>query len=359
VRTLTAVLRGVALTSVVLLGACGPTASSPAGPSSPLPEATPIAAAPSASSGEVTLPTPEVTSLTLAHASLEASEFTIEYARRAGIYEKYGLTVETTYFEGGDTATQALIAGQVQGMGTGAPPAISSQRTDTPLVLVAMYFDKVTDNLVSRGDIKSAADLKGKRIAVSQLGGDSHASVVLALRALGLANEDVTIVPVGGQSARIAALKAGSVDAAPVDASLEADMVEQGFTILSKLAEAGAELPRSGLVLDRAWMTQNPNTALALVAANLEAQHRLFSDTEAAIDAFADWTQSSDREAAAAQLRDYLKLARKDLRWNAEPWITLREIMAAADPALADVDVTKAYSFELLDKLDQMGFKVP
>ena len=104
-----------------------------------------------------------------------------------------------------------------------------------------------TDMLVGTSEIKTGDDLVGKKIAVSQIGGESQASVLLALKELGVDPDDVTITQVGGESDRIAALAAGSVDAAPVDQFLEKDMAEQGFNKLVTLSETGLRTPRHGV----------------------------------------------------------------------------------------------------------------
>ncbi len=380
----------LATVPLLLLGACAPapaaaptpaattkpSAPAPTAPKptdAPSPTATPAAAKPASSpaaapgpavsaspsvvaSRNITLPKPEKTAVTIGHAATEINVFTAEYAKILGLYKKYGVEAETTAFDGGSKATATLLAGQIEAMTTGAPPAVASQITDVPLVQVATYMDKVTDNLVARSDIKTPAELKGKTIAVSQLGTDSHASVLLALKGLNIPPTDVIVVQIGGQSARIAALQAGSVAAAPIDGAIEQEMTNRGFNILIRLAEAKAQVARSGLVLTREFVTTNPNTTLALVAANLEAHQRMFENPDAAVDAFMAWTRIPDRAQADKAVKDYLKLARRDLRWEPGAWAVAKEVQESINPALKDVDVSKAYSFTFLDRLRDLGF---
>jgi ABC-type nitrate/sulfonate/bicarbonate transport system substrate-binding protein len=331
-------------------------AAAPAAVPAASPAAAPAAAAKPAEKA-ISLPKPEVTSIKIGNSALEPTQFTFKFAEDLGLYQKYGIEkTESFYFDGAGKALQALVAGQVDiNVNTGGP-VLSSLTTDSPLVMVGMYVNKVSDNLVSVGDIKNPADLKGKNVAISQFGGESHAVVVLSLKGLGLTPNDVTIQQIGGQSARIAALKAGSVSAAPVDAVLEQEMTQQGFNVLIRLPDTPLELARSGLVVPRDWVRKNPNTVLALVAASLEAQQRMFTETEKAIDSYASWTQTTERPKAESAVKDFLKLARRDLRWNKEGWETVRDVGATENPALTDVDVTQAYTVEFLDKLRDMGF---
>jgi hypothetical protein len=94
---------------------------------------------------------------------------------------------------------------------------ISSLTTDTPFLTIGTTLSKLTDGLFGGEGITSMEDLRGKPIAISTFGGESHAVVVSALRGAGMAPDDVEIVQIGGQSDRIAAVIGGSVAAAPID----------------------------------------------------------------------------------------------------------------------------------------------
>ena len=98
----------------------------------------------------------------------------------------------------------------------GSSSVINSRLTDTPAKIISMNSVLINDGLFCTKNIKTAADVKGKTVAVSTFGGTSHGSVLLSLKALGLTPSDVIITEVGGQSARIAALKGGSIGCAPV-----------------------------------------------------------------------------------------------------------------------------------------------
>lgn len=311
----------------------------------------------SAGASSVALPKPEVTALRVGSAAHEADGYAPEFANYLGLYQNYGFErVETHFFDGDARGRQALLAGQVDVLEASAGSAISALGTDSPLVMVAMFVNHPTDDLVSVPTVKTVDDLKGKTVAVSTFGGDSHASVLLSLKTLGLQSSDVTILQVGGESARIAALLAGSVAAAAVDDSNEDTVKGQGLNVLVHLADAPATLARAGLLVRRDWAAQHPDTVLDVVAASLEAQQRMYTDTDVAIDGFARWAQTKDRAGAAKEVRGFLRVGQRDLRTAPDGWQNLREVMATVDPRLKDVDVTTAYTYEYLDKLKALGF---
>jgi NitT/TauT family transport system substrate-binding protein len=332
-----------------------PEAAKPA--AAPSPAASPAASpSPAAKPAAITLPRPEQTSIKFGHATLENSTLGFVVANDLGFYRKYGIEkVEFFYNEGDAKAHQALVSGQMDVSSQGVGPAIASQIGDLHLVTTAMTSTILTDDLVAGPNIRTPADLKGKTVAISSFGGTAHGAVLLALKAIGLTTNDVTLVQVGGQSARIAAVKAGSVAAAPIDVALQAEMKQQGFNILVSLPDTPLEYGRSGLLMRREWMEKNPNTVLALVAGALEGQNAIWTQTESAIDSFAKWTQTTDRSKAEVQVKEFLKTGRRDMRWSKEGWELARDVLATENPAIARVDVTKAYELKFLDQLRQMG----
>jgi ABC-type nitrate/sulfonate/bicarbonate transport system substrate-binding protein len=72
--------------------------------------------------------------------------------------------------------------------------------------------------------------LKGKKIAVSSLGGTGAASARASLKALELDPEkDMTFIVIGAASVRLAAMEAGSVEAAIMPVPWNSRMKQKGF----------------------------------------------------------------------------------------------------------------------------------
>ena len=292
----------------------------------------------------------------MAHSTLETSQLAYALANEAGLYKKYGFdNVELLFAEGDGKAVQVLVSGGVDLMASGVSAVISSQVTDAPMTTVAMTATVLTDAIVSVGDVKSAADLKGKTVAISTFGSTAHGAAVMGLKALGLTPNDVTLVQVGGQSSRIAAMKGGSVAAAVVDVALEDEMKSQGFNILTRLPDSPLEFGRNGLNFRRDWIQQYPNTVLAFTAAALEGQNLIWTDTEKAVDAYMKWAQIQDRAKAKGEVEAFLKYGNRDMRWTKEGWELARDILASSNPAVKDVDVTQSYTFQFLDRLKELG----
>jgi ABC-type nitrate/sulfonate/bicarbonate transport system substrate-binding protein len=282
-------------------------------------------------------------------------QFAEKLADSLGIYQKYGLTAEVTGFEGDGKALQALVAGQLDMFVAGSSTAINSVLTDTPIKVVAMNSTVLTDGLFCTKDIKTPADVKGKSVAVSTFGGTSHGSALLMLKGIGLTPKDATITQVGGEGTRIAALKGGSVGCAVVDMGQESTLKSFNFNILIDLSKAKLQWGRSGLAARTDFIAKNPNTVLVVVAATLLAQNSIWTDTPTATAKFVEFAQVKP-EAGATAVNAFLTYGSRSMTFTADALVAPRDVLAAVNPAVANVDVTKAFDLSFLNKLKDSGF---
>lgn len=300
-------------------------------------------------------PRPEVTSVKIGVSALAPGPNIAQLALDADLYEKYGLSdVEIIYFEGSGRALQAIVSGQVEATVDNTQGTLSSLLTDDPLIDVASFHNSFVDCIVSSPDVRSPEDLVEKRMAVSTLGGQSHAEVVVALTEFGLTTEDVEIIQVGGQDSRVAALQAGSVEAIPVECALEDELTAEGFNVLLRLPEVETQMPNAPITWRKEFVEDNPNTVLAVSAACLEAMQLLFEDTDFAIESYADFAQVP-LEDARRSIEPYLDVAQRDLRWTHESYLTVQDFLVLTNPAVAAVDVREAYTFEFVERLEELG----
>ena len=83
------------------------------------------------------------------------------------------------------------------------------------VVFVGGVKNVMTQTLVAGGNIKKPEDLKGKRIAVSRIGGNSHYFTIQALRRYNMEpNRDYSFIQSGGDPETLAALLSGAIEVA-------------------------------------------------------------------------------------------------------------------------------------------------
>lgn len=341
-------LLAVAAALVLLTAAC----TTPA--ATPTPDGrSPTAGATSSPAGGGELPEPEVTSLRIClqpHISALAGYV----AQSEGIFEKYGLEVELVPFEGDGPMAQALAAEQVQGCYMGAGPTFSATAAGEPLQMVFVTLDYLVDSLVTPVEIQSGEDLRGKEIAISTFGGESHTIVLFALQELGLTADDVTIVQVGGQGDRYAALQAGAVSAAPIEGIPDEELESLGLHKLVNLRDVSERYARTGLVVDKDFIEENPNTVLRLVAATLEAHNAWLNDPELGIRVYMDALEVDEAE-GRINVEPALD-TNPTGRMTADMFNIQKEALSSANPAIAEVDNSEVFDDSFINQLEEMGF---
>ena len=132
---------------------------------------------------------------------------------RAGLWKKRGLDIRLIYFTSGATMAQAMVGGDLDIADSDVPAmlnAVSSGVLDGKLISV--YVNRFPFAFVVRNEIKSAEDLKGKRLAISRFGSSSEVTTRMLLRHFKLdPDKDVRIIQATGTS-RLPAMVAGQLD---------------------------------------------------------------------------------------------------------------------------------------------------
>lgn len=134
-------------------------------------------------------------------------------ARENGYLKESGLDVEITFLEGIGEKNSALIRGDIDAVGHTADSAVTSAAAGVDGQIVYV-FDKSygADGVIARGEIRSVADLRGRRVALEP-GFTGHFFFLHLLREAGIEPAEVKVVEMDTGSAGSAFI-AGSVDAA-------------------------------------------------------------------------------------------------------------------------------------------------
>jgi NitT/TauT family transport system substrate-binding protein len=135
-------------------------------------------------------------------------------AEAKGFWKQNGLDAKWIPFKGSVAMTQALAAGSID-IGAGAVAGIlQAAGRGLPVLAVAQLDtrDRYAMWVRTAGDIKKPADLKGKKIGVSRIGGLDFAFSTVILQNLGL-DKQVKFIGTGGILESIAMFKTGSIDA--------------------------------------------------------------------------------------------------------------------------------------------------
>lgn len=184
-------------------------------------------------------------------------------AHRSGSFEKHGVKVLPIFMRGGREAVQALISRDVSMLQQGSAGVILAWAQGAKdLVVIGATGNKLDYILVSSPNIKSPADLKGKRVAISQLGASTDFIARMAVRQIGLNEKDVSLIALGAQGERWAALVGGHVDASVFQPPITLRARKAGMPIWVDFAKSDYEYVVAGPVTTRSFIKSDRETVM-------------------------------------------------------------------------------------------------
>jgi NitT/TauT family transport system substrate-binding protein len=225
-------------------------------------------------------------------------EFPVVVALRKGFFKDEGLDADKIQMQP-QIAVKALVAGDVDYlMAWGS--AVRAAVTGVPIKAVVGMAARPLHVLITRPEIKSAKELRGKTIGVDSVAGTVDYLSRLAARHFGLEpDKDVTIVVTGESPTRLAAIKAGSIDATPIDVAFAVKAEEEGFKRLLYLGDI-IDLPLSGIaVTDKKLQTEREQVK-KVVRATLRGTRFMKQNRAETLQMLSDYLRITPSQAAKA-----------------------------------------------------------
>jgi ABC-type nitrate/sulfonate/bicarbonate transport system substrate-binding protein len=297
--------------------------------------------------------------VTINYPNRSGSQWPLFLAKEGGFYEKYGLDVTLSF--GVHPAGIAMLAsGQGQMVNSSLEQMMQAAMKDGTFSLIGSSLNRGTFALMADKKIKDVKGLKGKKVAVSQVGDAPYGYVVAILSKAGLSDRDVQWIPVGqGVAGRAAALTSGRADAtiltAPAYFKLEAD-----YTTLANLAEREDIFASTAYTMAKKDLQPDTKLAEALIKAHAEAIKKFYEDKPAAVAAYRKY----DPEATPDDVDRTYDLYATPQAFERVPYVLRPAVDAViyqqSDPQLAEqmktYDWKQVIDNSIVDKLVKDGF---
>lgn len=275
-------------------------------------------------------------------------------AKDGEIFSEYGIDAKLVYMEGGRLSMQSLLSGSTQFMAGDAVSALTAIAGGADILLLASAKNVLPYAFAVSKEIRQPADLKGKVIATSQLGGRAGEIARMVIGTMGLdPNKDVTYMAVGGTMSRLAALSADKVQAAPISLTVSAIAEERGLRIL--------EIAPIPLIVDALWTTRkyandNPQIIQNVVRSYARAIAIVLKDREKSLKVLSKYMRASDPRVVQSGYAQYIKnLDRVPIPPEKAIQNTV-EISRRLAPKLAGIDIKRHLYFGPVERLSQEGF---
>jgi len=279
------------------------------------------------------------------------------FAEEARLYPKYDLDFQLVYIASSGIVTAAMSSGNgsvaIVG-GEGPIRAYLSGNTD--FVFIGSVKNVLTHSIMGKPEIKRPEDLKGKRIGVGRIGGNSHYFTQLALRQKGLDPlKDVNMIQTGGAPETFLALATGAVDAASITTPQDTRAAFQGFNYVIDGREIKPPYVATGFVTLRSIIAKRQKVVSQFMHMMAESYKIMRTDRELAFRLMAKKIGLTDRKVFDAAYTAEMKVLEPKL--DIKPiaiQATLDEI-AKTDPRAKQVKAEQLIDRRFLEEMEKDG----
>jgi len=199
--------------------------------------------------------------LRLSYSAVNATQALLWVAQEKGFFAKHGLEGELLYINSGTMNIAALVGGSVQIAG-GGPVSIEARLRGVKLLILGNPLPWLASNLIVHPDIKGIPDLAGKLAGISRFGSSTDQGFRYLFRKNGLnVDRDLKMLQMGGDSSRVVALKAGTIQYTFLGAAATDQARALGFRVMATAQQMAIPFPWTSVVVDENWLSKNRELA--------------------------------------------------------------------------------------------------
>ena len=215
-------------------------------------------------------------------------------AYHAKIFQKYGLDAEYIALESGTIGMQTLLANELQVVFTTGALAVTANLQGGDTTIIAGGINFFPFKLIVRPEVKTGADLHGKKLAISRFGSASDYAAQLAVEKLGGDPKQVTMLQLGGNPSRLSALTSGTVHATVFSEPFASVAVKQGMRSLIDLADSGVSFPQNSFIVRRSVLAERRPMIVNAIKASIETLYLLKKDRKFAREVLKKYLRIDD-----------------------------------------------------------------
>ena len=265
--------------------------------------------------------------INIAYTATSPYQAVLIVANEVGLFKKHNLDPTLVFTTGGSLGIQAMLGGDVAMTLSDGSSSVGSKLAGVDVLVIASLLNTFPYSLISLPEIKKVDQLKGSKIAVSRFGSATDLSVKMALAKVGLnAEKDVTLLQIGVQTARYAAMLSKNVQATIITPPFTLTARKAGMNTLIDMSELNIPFQLTGMLALRPYLKNNPDTVLSVILVLSEGIHFYKREKEATLKILGRYLKTDDREALEETHRE---IAIKSL--PEKPYPTLAGIKTILD----------------------------
>jgi NitT/TauT family transport system substrate-binding protein len=192
-------------------------------------------------------------------------------AEEKGLFRKYGIDAEVIVTgQGGTAGIGALLANDIQMVSSAGDILVAAALRGGDTVMVAGVVNKGLQRITTKPEIKTPADLKGKRVGVTRIGAVSHSVLLMMLQRWKMSVNDIQVMQVGSSPNMLASLDKGGLDAAVLTIPSMFVAEDRGYRVLLDMADTDIYYLHTMIATTRNYIKNNRDKVSRFLKGYLE-----------------------------------------------------------------------------------------
>lgn len=279
-------------------------------------------------------------------------------AEEAGLFKKYGFDHNLVFIASSSIVTAALLGGDPDMTMTGGVGNVNAFiRGSTEIVYIASAKNLMTQSIIAAANLKRPEDLKGKKIAVSRIGSNTHYFTIQALRRHGMEpNRDYTFLQSGGDPESLTALLANGVEVACLSPPTDAQALSHGYHYVVYGPDLKIPYTATAFVTKRATVARRPQAMAQYLRAMAEAMKIMHTDRELVYRTLGKQLRLNDRAVMDAAYNAEIKVMEPRLAIRPEALQAILDEVAQTDARAKKIKPQELVDNRFLDDMEKSGF---
>lgn len=274
-----------------------------------------------------------------------------------GLFAKYGLTTEVIYIPGGSTNVQVLVSGSLDLSQLSGAPGVAANLEGADLVYFVGLLDKLNYQLITRPEIKSVEQLKGRKFGVSRFGSSADFGMRAMLKRVGVDPvKEATILQIGDEPARIAAIKSGNIDGTVANAPFGIEAERLKLNVVADSVKMDIPFFNTGLLGSKRYLDKQDAKVMNFLRAYLESIKVLKTEREYSIKALGQFTRVQNLKAIQEGYDYFVNQLPSVPHPSVEAMQAVVAQIAETNPKARGIDAKNYVNDRYLKRLEEEGF---
>jgi NitT/TauT family transport system substrate-binding protein len=278
-------------------------------------------------------------------------------AKEGGYFDQHGIKVDLVYVGGTAQLFQSMLAGEIAfGIG-GGPAIINANVQRRSIVGIAGSLNRMVMKIMAAPQIKTPADIRGKRIAITRFGTTTDFSARLFLKHWAPSFEkEAVILQVGSIPNVLAALRSGGSQAGALSPPAHLQAERAGFTELMDLSTREIFYPYTYVTVTPAFLEKSSQFIRPFLAGAIEGIRRFKTDKAFAKRQIGRYLRVDNDTVLEETHQLFAELFERVPYIRREGIASLVQILAENDPKVESLRIDSVIEDRFVRELEAGGF---